>query len=195
MTSRAATDLPPATDLGHLPLYGLDIETDTSVDGLDPETSAVVAASVVGEDVELVLDGPEPGLLRRLDEALAELTPGVITTWNGARFDLPFLQSRAGRHGVPLGLHVHDRGASWHRHLHLDGYLLYRADVGRSLRFPCGLKAMARLVGLPAVEVDASRVHLLSASEVRRYVTSDARVTRQLVQRRWPAAATFVDLP
>lgn len=195
MNSRDAADLPPAASLGHLPLYGLDIETDTRVDGLDPERSAVVAASVVGDDVELVLDGTEPALLHDLDEALSALRPGIITTWNGARFDLPFLLTRAAHHGVHLGLSIQDRRMSWYEHRHLDGYRLYRADVGRALRFPCGLKAMARLVGLPAIEVDTAALHLLSDSEIRRYVTSDARVTRQLVQRRWPAAASFVDLP
>lgn len=195
MTLRPAADLPPAASLGHLPLYGLDIETDTSVDGLDPELSAVVAASVVGDDVELVLDGPEAAILHDLDEAIAAMRPGVITTWNGSRFDLPFLLTRAAHHEVPLGLRVRERQMSWYEHRHLDGYRLYRADVGRALRFPCGLKAMARLVGLPAIEVDTARLHLLSETEIRRYVTSDARVTRQLVQRRWPAAASFVDLP
>jgi len=187
------------------PLYGLDIETDTTVDGLDPSVSPIVAVAVATPDGDRVFQGPEDLVLHRTDELMSELDPGIVVTWNGSGFDLPFLTERARRLGVTLGLDLWDDGPErtepgvvrgrWYAHDHLDGYRLYRADVGRSLRFPCGLKAMARLVGLPAVEVDASRVHLLSASEVRRYVTSDARVTRQLVQRRWPAAATFVDLP
>ena len=33
----------------------------------------------------------EADVLRATDSALADLPPGVIATWNGAAFDLPFL--------------------------------------------------------------------------------------------------------
>ena len=193
-----------------LPVYGLDIETDTAVDGLDPATSRIVAVAVSTPDGDEVYDGDEASLLLRVDDALAGLAPGILATWNGSNFDLPFMARRAERVGVALGLSLRldpsivlrreplagESGAyraSWHRHSHLDGYRLYRSDVGRLLGLSCGLKPMAMLAGLAPVEVERSCLHLLEPSEVRAYVASDARVTRQLVLRRMPTAAAFAD--
>ena len=193
-----------------VPLYGLDIETDTTFDGLDPACSEIVAVAVSSEADDVVLLGPEHDLLVRLDALLAGLEPGLIVTWNGAWFDLPFLATRAARLGVALGLELlldrsirsHRRPlpgtpgayrASWGAHDHLDGYLLYRADVGRSFGLPCGLKPLSRLVGLEPVEVDRSRIHELSDAQMRAYVASDARLARELVARRLPAALPFAD--
>ena len=41
----------------HLSLVGLDIETDTSVDGLDPARSPIVAIALSGDGFESVFDG------------------------------------------------------------------------------------------------------------------------------------------
>ncbi len=193
-----------------LPIYGLDIETDTAVDGLDPATSRIVAVAVSTSEGDEVFDGDESSILSRVDAALAHLPAGIIATWNGANFDLPFLARRARFAGIELGLSMRldpsifvrreplpgELGAfraRWHQHTHLDGYRLYRSDVGRLLGLSCGLKPMAMLVGLAPVEVERSCLHLLDPAEVRDYVASDARVTRQLVARRMPAAAAFAD--
>lgn len=200
---------------GAVPLYGLDIETDTSTGGLDPTRSAIVAVAVSGTEIEVVLDGPEPLLLKDLDDLIGQLDPGVIVTWNGGRFDLPFIAHRAASHGVPIGLElievptvgVHRLRkptepewlpqpsflASWHRHGHLDGYRLFRSDAGQALGLSCGLKNLARLVGLDPVEVDRSEIHLLSDQELAEYVASDARIARQLVERRLSTALRAVD--
>lgn len=191
------------------PHYGLDIETDTTIDGLDPTTSPVVAAAVSTVHGDTVLTGPEAAILRDLDELLGSLPTGVIVTWNGSSFDLPFLDHRARVLGVPLGLVLctSDRlpvdaswpppvggcRATWGLHGHLDGFRLYRSDVRRVVGLSCGLKAMARLVGLPVVEVDRAGIHDLSDSELESYVSSDARLARQLVARRMPGAAAAVD--
>ncbi|MBS1836359.1 MAG: hypothetical protein JST64_01545 [Actinobacteria bacterium] len=185
------------------PLYGLDIETDTTIDGLDPGVAAVVAVAVATQGGDHVLLGDEHDVLTGVDALLGSLAPGVIVTWNGAGFDLPFLAQRADALGIDTGLRLWSdprlgpdgevyRGA-WHAHDHLDGYRLYRADVGRSLGFRCGLKPMARLVGLRPVEVDRSGIHELRRSDLHDYVASDARLARELVLRRWPAAAPFAD--
>ncbi|MGI9603142.1 MAG: 3'-5' exonuclease [Acidimicrobiales bacterium] len=194
-----------------VPRYGLDIETDTSIDGLDPDVAAVVSVAVVGDGPAQVLSGPEPELLRNLDELLATLAPGVLVTWNGGGFDLPFLARRAHRVGVELGLRLrHDPRilqreplagcpgcyrARWYGHRHLDGYRVYRADVGASLGLSCGLKALARAVGLEPIEVDRTRIHELSATELHDYVASDAVLTRRLVDRRWATAQAAIDDP
>lgn len=192
------------------PAYGLDIETDTATGGLDPTTSAVLAVAVDGPRGTRVFTGPEPVLLAGLDAHLAALPAGVLVTWNGSSFDLPFLADRAVRAGVSLGLrlapdttaaprrnpipgHPLPYRASWYGHDHLDAYRVYRGDVGASLRLSCSLKSIAGLVGLDAVEVDASAVHLLDADALGRYVSSDARLARELALRRWGTAAAWAD--
>ncbi len=193
-----------------LPVYGVDIETDTTIDGLDPAVSGVVTAALSGPWGEEVFTGAEPELLTSLDARLAELEPGVVATWNGASFDLPFIADRAARHGVRLGLRLHldprlarhhdplpghpgSYRARWHRHGHVDTYRLYRADVGATLRLSCSLKAIARVVGLAAVEVDRTRVHELDREVLHAYAASDARLARVLTERRWSTASRFVD--
>jgi DNA polymerase elongation subunit (family B) len=193
-------------------VYGLDIETDTTENGLDPRVAAVVTVALAGPGYEEVFTGPELELLIDLDERLAELEPGVLCTWNGAAFDLPFLADRAAIAGVPLGLRlvpdptvVLSRGplaghagayrARWYGHRHLDGYRMYRGDVGRVLHISCSLKAIARVVGLTPVEVDRERIHELALADLDAYVASDARLTRILVERRRVNMISFVDSP
>jgi len=192
------------------PVYGLDIETDTTVDGLDPARSAVVTVALSQEGCDEVFSGPEADILVDLDDRLRHLEPGVLATWNGAAFDLPFLADRARRARLCLGLTVrHDPTialrhtplpghpgayrAAWHAHAHVDAYRLYRGDVGPALRVSCSLKSIARLVGLVPVEVDRSRIHDLSNEALHAYAASDARLARVLTERRWGTAARFVD--
>jgi DNA polymerase elongation subunit (family B) len=193
-------------------IYGLDIETDTTVDGLDPVRSPVVTAALSTPDDDEVFTGTETAILGALDNRLRALPAGVLATWNGAAFDLPFLADRAAACGVALGLRLapdptglptHDPlpghagayRASWYGHRHLDGYRVYRADVGPLLRVSCSLKAIARLVGLAPVEVDRERIHDLPAAALAAYVASDARLARVLAERRWPGIARCVDRP
>lgn len=192
-------------------IYGLDIETDTTIDGLDPVVARIVAVAVAGADGAHVFDDSDEALLLdRLDWHLAALDPGVIATWNGAAFDLPFLADRFRRHGLAPGLRlapdpsIRLRGeplpghrgayrARWHQHAHLDAYRVFRADVVPALGVSGGLKAMARLCGLDPVEVVTSRLHELTPGDIRAYVASDARCTRELIARRWRSARTAVD--
>jgi hypothetical protein len=172
----------------------------------------VVAVALAGDGLEVVLDGEEPEILVELDSILRSLPAGVLITWNGGGFDLPFLADRAARTGSTLGLELaldptigghheplagHPGGyrARWYGHRHVDGYQLYRADVGATLHLPCGLKPLARLVGLAVVEVDRERIHELSESERRAYVASDARLARALVLRRARWIAAIDQLP
>lgn len=191
------------------PAYGLDIETDTEQGGLDPRTSPVVAAAVATQAGAQVLNGPEPTLLRDLDEMIRTLEPGVLVTWNGCGFDLPFLVYRARRCGVTLGLrttldpsirrshpplaghHGSYRGV-WHGHAHLDAYLAYRSlvtDRDESL----ALKAVAARAGLDVIEVDRSRIHELAPTALQRYVANDARLALTLAQTRWRETIAFLD--
>jgi DNA polymerase elongation subunit (family B) len=191
-------------------VYGLDIETDTTENGLDPRVAAVVTVALAGAGFEEVFTGPEAELLADVDARMAQLEPGVIATWNGAAFDLPFLADRAALHALPIGLRLeHDpaitmrraplpghRGAyraSWFDHGHLDAYRLYRGDVGPALRISCSLKSIARFVGLAPVEVDRTKIHDLSNEALHAYAASDARLARILTERRWGTASRFID--
>lgn len=170
-----------------------------------------MAVAISGNGWSSVFDGEEVQLLERLDRAIAELAPGVLVTWNGARFDLPFLADRAQLAGVGLGLrlvadtrsktrrdplpgHVGGYLGMWHAHRHLDAYAVYRADVGASLGLPCGLKPLARLVGLHPVEVDREVIHELTPRQLNEYVASDAILARELALRRWPTAQRAIDV-
>src|SRR4029078_5112043 len=99
--------------------------------------SSIVAVSLSTEDETFTFTGPEPKLLRSLDERLRRMPRGVLVTWNGSGFDLPFLHDRAltrrGRVGVslkpdaslphkhaPLVGHELPYRARWHKHLHVD---------------------------------------------------------------------------
>ena len=214
--------VPRPTSSGHpaatVPLYGLDIETDTTVDGLDPSHGGVVAVGLATPDRDEVFLGAEADILARLDRRLAELSPGVLVTWNGGSFDLPFLAARSRATGTHLGLVLWPRsdvaardgavvgdgpwppppggfGGRWGAHGHLDGYRTFRADVRRSLGLSCGLKAMARFVGMDPIEVDYDQLHHLSDHDIAAYVASDARLACALVQRRLPAVLASVDRP
>ena len=191
------------------PAYGLDIETDTAAGGLDPRHARVLAVAVAVDGTAEVVTGPEESLLRRLDQRLARLPPGLIVTWNGSAFDLPFLADRARRCGVRFGLrlrldptivrshppltgHAGSYRATWYGHGHLDAYLAYRAllaGTGDS----CALKAVARRAGLPVVETDAARIHELSPDQLCRYVASDAVLTLALARARWEESVAFAD--
>jgi hypothetical protein len=211
-TSRSARPAPTTSvEVATTVVYGLDIETDTTIDGLDPLVAPVVAVAVAGPDgVTTFDDRNEALLLDRLDWHLASIEPGVIATWNGANFDLPFLHHRARIRGVDLGLRLRPdpvlplpreplpgrtltSRAWWHGHAHLDAYRLYRADVVPALGVSGGLKSIAQLCGLAPVVTDASQLHQLTRADIRAYVSSDARCTRELVLRRWPTARRAID--
>jgi DNA polymerase elongation subunit (family B) len=191
-------------------VYGLDIETDTTVNGLDPSVAAIVTVALSSPGVDEVYSGDEPDILLEVDRRLSRLAPGVIATWNGAAFDLPFIADRADRLGLPLGLRLRldagitmrraplpgHRGAyrgGWYEHRHIDAYRLYRNDVGPALRVSCSLKSIARLVGFSPVEVDRERIHDLTHEALHAYAASDARLARVLTERRWSTASRFID--
>ena len=162
------------------PVYGLDIETDTSENGLDPSVSSVLTVALASEGYEETFTGPEPDLLVDLDDRLARLDPGVIATWNGGAFDLPFLADRAALYGMRLGLtlqadasisvhsplpgHEGAYRASWYRHSHLDAYRVY-----------------------------GGQAQDLSNEALHAYPASDARLARILAERRWPSAMRCID--
>ena len=199
-------------------LYALDLETDTKDgDGLNPTnpltriTSAAVFfghdRDAVGVDAEkargaegaFVFDDPsEARLLRSLNEWLLDATtvPGLIVTWNGAHFDIPFLLTRATFCGVPLGLdaqvhpareakyppltgHLGGYVAAWGPHDHADIMHAFREEA-HAAGIRAGLKPVARHYGMAPIEVDRADMEKLSVAERSAYNLSDVEVTYRL---------------
>ena len=81
-------------DAAHI--YALDLETDTIINGLDPRVAAITdcAVSTTAGDTVHGAGAGEATMLLALNEQLAQLPAGLIVTWNGAFFDLPFLDTR-----------------------------------------------------------------------------------------------------
>lgn len=89
--------------------YGLDIETDNSTNhGLDPFRSTITEIAVATADGGEVFTGSERTILSDLDEYLRELPAGLIVTWNGLFFDVPFIATRAEeiRHNIGEAFHL-----------------------------------------------------------------------------------------
>lgn len=188
-------------------IYGIDIETDTTSNGLDPAVARVVTVALSGRSFDEVFVGDEATLLRAVDSRLASLAPGVLATWNGATFDLPFIADRARLLGVGIGLHLcldrrltmdrttlpgHGgayRGA-WGRHTHLDTFRLYGPTAGSSRG---SLRSLGRLLGLGAPCGPTDRTHDLANEALHAHAASDARLARVLAERRWSHAARLVD--
>jgi hypothetical protein len=194
----------------HANIYGLDIETDTSRDGLDPTVAPVLTVALSGRKLDEVFVGAETELLTALDERLANLEPGVIATWNGSTFDLPFIADRARLLDLDLGLklcldrtltmnraplpgHAGAYRAAWHHHTHIDTFRLY-GHPSQSGPWS-SLRTIGRLLGLTSGggRDAARRTQALTNEALHAHAPSDARLARVLAERRWSAAARLVD--
>lgn len=192
----------------HAAIYGLDIETDNTEDGLDPAVASVRAVALSGRMFDELFVGDEFDILRALDARLASLPTGVVATWNGSAFDLPFLADRARILGVDLGLklcldrrltlhraplpgHAGAYRASWHDHGHLDTFRIYGSSDSAAQRL--SFRSLGRLVGIGSQNVPPARTQTLSNEALHACAPSDARLARVLAERRWPAAARMID--
>lgn len=190
----------------HAFIYGLDIETDIATGGLDPAISRVSAVAISGPNFDELFLGSEAEILLALDHRLTELAPGVLATWNGGSFDLPFLADRARLAGIDLGLHLcADRRltldrtplpghagayrASWHQHGHLDTFRLYGTTSGPNRM---SLRSIGRLLGVGSQSGPSRRCDLTNEA-LHAHAPSDARLARVLAERKWTAAARMID--
>lgn len=181
------------------PIYALDIETDTTIDGRDPSVAAVIAVSIADTGGPLaVLLGPEKMVLGATIAALDALEPGIVATWNGSGFDIPFIQERSDLLGIRTGWEV----------LPTDRPSKYPPIGGRAGRYSCALgrhrhadiawgwqdhcinnsvawslKPLAHSLGIEAIEADREHAADLLRDELFAYVASDAHVTAILAQR------------
>lgn len=190
------------TPLG-LDIYGIDIETDVRGGALDPSVAPIRAVAVSTRSSEVTFTGDESSILADVDRHLAGLPDGVVASWNGAVFDLPYIADRARLLGVALGLvlcpdqrrrvgcdllpgHEVPYRATWGRHRHLDTFRLY-GDSGST-------STLGSLLGLPRrrAATIASTGNLLNEA-LHAHAASDARLARVLAERRGQAALRVVD--
>lgn len=189
-------------------VYGIDIEIEIDPGDLaiDPAVAPIRAVAVSGRSFDDLFRGPEPDLLVALDRRLAELPAGVLATWNGSIFDLPFIAERARLIGVEVGLtmcldtrltlrrrplpgHAGAYRAAWGDHRHLDTFRLFGPA---STDMPQGTMArVARRLGLGGAP--SRPANDLTAEAVHAHAASDARLARVLTERRWPAALAMID--
>lgn len=170
----------------------LDVETDTSVNGLVASVTRVVSVAVyLAPELHVVFDAPdERRLLDDLAAFLGGQAPSVIETWNGRCFDAPMLAARAAASGSRLEVDLRVRPGSpgagppylaacrgrIGSHAHRDLMVVWRHWATTHLG-TCRLKSVARAFGLAPLELDAAHLTRYSRSQVAAYNLSDARVT------------------
>lgn len=191
------------------PFYALDIETSTNPgDGLDPTNplTRIISAAIFIGPVEAestprshaYFDDPdEAKLLEGVDHFFGESLPGVILTWNGSNFDIPFFITRSALLGVDLGLraeispsrkprfrpckgHKGGYSAAWYAHDHADIWPLFGTITLPDGSRTSALKPLARHYGLHPVEVDRTKMELLTRDELKRYNISDVEITYEM---------------
>lgn len=187
-------------------IYGIDIETDTSL-GIDPAIGPITRVALSGCRFDETFAGPETEMLAALDDRLSSLPPGVLATWNGGTFDLPYIADRARLLGVGLGLRLcRDRTLSlgrsplpghsgayrgaWGHHGHIDTFRLYGHPGGGSVW--SSLRTIGRLVGIGPAPV-VRRPDDLANEALHAHAASDARLARVLAERRVAAVLRLID--
>lgn len=191
-------------------IYALDLETCTNPgDGLDPTnpltriTSAAIffgpAKGVDGPEGSVVFDDPdEARLLRSLNAWFCDEStePGLIVTWNGANFDIPFLLTRSAFLGVELDLqaqlselrapkygpcrgHAGGYVANWGPHDHADVWPSF-IEIANRAGIKTGLKPVANYFGYNPIVVDRQQMESLTVPERCAYNISDVEVTYRL---------------
>lgn len=182
--------------------YGLDIEIDPGAGVVDPTVAPIRAIGLSTDRIDHLLDGDEAQMLQDLDELLRIAEPGVVATWNGSIFDLPYLADRARIRGVRLDLTLVEdpvrsrrrrplpghRGAYlalWGHHRHLDTYRLY-GDATPPTAWS-KLLGRGRDRGLVADSDD------LVNEALNAHARSDAHLARVLTERRGLTALRAAD--
>lgn len=176
------------------PIYGLDFRTTSSEGSIDPDRDQILAIGLATPSGTELYDGDEAELLDLVDRRLGLLPTGVIATWFGSLVGFPMLKARSEKLGVSLQLNMAPdrRGepsgplvglqnpwlANWRTHQHFD---LQRSYSERGSRLPIGSRRTPTEAAPDADEL------------VRANPEQNARLVRQLSERRWSQSRRYVD--
>jgi DNA polymerase elongation subunit (family B) len=158
--------------------------------GLDPTTGRVVCvgvADVEGAFERVFVDASEKELLLYFWGWLQETRPELIVTFNGKRFDVPFLNLRSAIHGLEPAVVISAEPGS--RSPHFDVREVLEGDDRRrrgSLDYFCSIFELPS----PKELMDGSLVEQAYAEgrieDIARYCLSDCRATAALYRRLKP---------
>ena len=171
-------------------IVAVDIETS----GLDPADAEILAVGITDSDGSQAATGDEASILGEVVAYLRTLTSGAtLVTWNGAEFDLPFIQARAHRLDLDIGLRIEPTGeigkygkplyeGTWVGHNHVDIAPAYRT-IAEQAGIRWSLKPVARhILGMDPIEVDrrGAAIAAMPRRELIAYVCSDTTITAAL---------------
>lgn len=190
-------------------IHALDIETDNSNGhGLNPDKSRITELAIQGHNAEttvVLADESESSTLFGVRNHLTKQPPGLIVTWNGTFFDLPFMHTRSGIMLAATGLSIEEDPDLKPKyellpgynggvigtfesnnpnipHMHMDiapAYKQFAADHG----VPWSLKPVCAAAGIGMYELDRTRLEKFTPEQRRRYVLSDTNGTLELAYR------------
>jgi hypothetical protein len=158
--------------------------------GLDPTTGRIVCVGVCGVETAFeraFTDRPEKELLLSFWRWLGKARPELVVTFNGKRFDVPFLNLRSAIHGLEPAVVIPAEPGS--RSPHFDVREVLEGDDRRrrgSLDYFCSV------FGLPSPKerMDGSLVEQAygegRVEDIARYCLSDCRATAALYSRLKP---------
>jgi hypothetical protein len=167
----------------------------------------IVKVALAGPGFEEVFTGRERRLIRAVDDRLRALPAGVIATWQGSSFDLPFLADRAARVGIGIGLRLqldpslpstqqtligHEGAyrAAWYDHRHVDACRVCNGEMVAPGRLSAVWRSFVDLIGLgPPSSATGDALAPAGPCDV----ANDARLTRALIERRLPVARRHLD--
>ncbi len=158
--------------------------------GLDPTTGRVICIGVLdseGAFERAFTDPSERDLLDSFWRFLGETQPKLVVTFNGKRFDVPYLNIRSAIHGLEPEFVIPSE--PWSRSPHLD---LREALEGNDRRRKGSLDYFCAVFGIasPKTEMDGSLVGNAFAEgrieDIARYCLEDCRATAALYRRLEP---------
>ena len=188
-------------------VYGWDIETaNDDGQGLtarDPNSRLTSISFTHSVGVEVISHDDEAQILTDWLDLLMAFEPGLLGSWNGSFFDIPFIADRA-------QILDHRLVAFWHLYPmpglrpkydylpgHTTGYALtfptpnglphQHLDIAQSYRafaaeanVAWSLKPVGEALGHTPKRLDAANLHTYSQAERDEYSASDAILTRDL---------------
>lgn len=179
-------------------VIAIDIETETGGEkGLDPSKGPISAIGLYGKEVEEAFMGQEVDVLESVEKYISSLTPGTLLVgWNSSVFDIPWIYDRMKRNNIPTTLRIEYDPTLWVKYSPTPGYSGgYQAMWGHcahtdlfqklhldGVELPKGgLKSYARQeLGVEPIEVDRTKMEVLTEEELRNYVLSDVEITYKL---------------